>query len=146
MNIFVKLIAISVAMLFSTLSVANTEAPEIEIVSHKDVLIQSMQVNEVDGQWVISAKVKLRRNTGPKPWPTSHIDYLVTDQNGSNIAEGAVNYSKKLRHRQLPFLPKFSITLPEGVDSNSKISIGFHGVKPVFDQNPKVTHVENVLR
>lgn len=147
MNVFVKLIAISISMLFSTASIANAEKPEVEIASHKDVFIQRTQVNEIDGRWVVTGQIKLRWQYGSIPWPTSHIDYLVTDQDGANLAEGAVNYSKKLRHRQkLSFLPKFSITLPEGVDSSSKISIGFHEIKPVFDENPKVTHVENVLR
>ena len=121
------------------------QAPKVTVVQPKNVLIQSISVKEIDGQWIVSGKVKLRTRTAIKPLPGSHIDYMINTQNGELVDEGAVKLSRRVKYRQNPSrYSKFSIQLPKNISSSSQISIGFHPVKPKFDEL-EISHKKNIL-
>jgi len=120
-------------------------APEVKVVQPKKVLIQAINLKEVDGQWVVSGKVKLRSRTTIKPRSGSHIDYTITANTGELIEEGAIKLSRKVRYQTNPSsLSKFQIRLPSNTPSNSLITIGFHPIEPKF-QKREVSHIKNIL-
>ena len=142
-----KLITINLFVFSFILStqIANAELlyPVEIIYKPTQVRISNIRIEPQSNQLVLSGKIKRRAyNSHVQP---GHIDYVVFDVNDQVVTEGAVKYSSSLNLRRLKQGTQFSFLLPEKLDKDSYIRIGWNRNHNVMKLSQVSHHKESPL-